>query len=106
MPADGHAVRLLMERGVDIRQHRARQLTLDLCRRAELILVMSTDQRRMVEQEYAFARGRVFRVAEFLKKDVSDPYRQPEPVFRDVLQLIEHGVRDWTQRIEKIRMAN
>jgi protein-tyrosine phosphatase len=103
MPPDITAIRLLLERGVDIRDHRARQLNRELCRRADLVLVMSTEQRLSIEREYPFSRGRVFKVAD-AATDVPDPYRQPEAAFRKSLQLIEQGVRDWTSRIEKIRM--
>lgn len=103
MPADETAVRLMRERGIDISAHRAVQLTRDACKRAELILVMSTEQRKSIEESHPFARGRVYRVGEFKKRDVPDPYRQPEHVFRDVLQMIDEGVREWLLRIPKTK---
>lgn len=101
-PADDIAVRLMRERGIDISAHRALQLTGDLCRQSDLVLVMSTSQRKRVEELYSFACGKVFRLGEFSKLDVPDPYRKPEPAFRDALQLIDQGVHEWLHRIHKI----
>jgi protein-tyrosine phosphatase len=105
MPADTIAVELLRARGIDITTHRAVQVTPAMCRWAELVLVMSADQRSRVEQTYPFLRGRAFRMCEFSKRDVPDPYRQPEGAFRESLRYIDEGVRDWQQRIKQIREA-
>lgn len=43
--ADPTACRLMAEKGLDISTHRARQLTDDMIRRADLILVMETWQK-------------------------------------------------------------
>jgi len=102
MPADETAVRLMQARGIDITAHRAMQITGDMCRQSELVLVMSAEQRKRLEQQYAFACGKVFRVCEFDKRDVPDPYRQPEAAFREALEFIEQGVSAWLQRIHKI----
>jgi protein-tyrosine phosphatase len=102
MPAEETAVQLMRARGIDISPHRALQLTRELCIDAELVLVMSAEQRKRVAERYPFAYGRTFRVGEFSKRDIPDPYRQSASVFRDSLQLIDEGVRQWLQRIQKI----
>jgi protein-tyrosine phosphatase len=102
MPADETAVRLMLSRGIDIAAHRALQITRELCLHADLVLVMSADQRKRLEKMYPAACGRVFRLGEYSKFDVPDPFRQAEKAFRESLQLIEKGVREWLQRIQKI----
>lgn len=102
MPADETAARLMEERGINIASHRAVQITGDMCKQSELVLVMSTDQRKRLERLYPFACGKVFRIGEFDERDVSDPYRQPEAAFREALRLIDSGVHAWLQRIHKI----
>ena len=102
MPADETAVRLMRTRGIDIAPHRALQITRELCAQAELVLVMTADQRKRLEEIYPFACGRVFRLGEFSKRDVPDPYRQSERAFGESLQLIDEGVREWLLRIQKI----
>jgi protein-tyrosine phosphatase len=102
MPADDTALRLMHDRGIDIGSHRAVQITREMCKQAELVLVMSADQRKTVEETYPTSRGRVFRIAEHVRRDVPDPYRQSEQVFRDALAIIEQGVRDWLDRMQRI----
>ena len=102
MPADETAVRLMNDRGIDISAHRAQQVSRSLCTQADLVLVMDTEQRQRLEGMYPQARGRVFRLGEHLKRDIPDPYRQPEMAFRDALLLIDHGAREWLRRIQQL----
>lgn len=101
-PADEAAVRLMKARGIDITPHRAVQINRELCIWAELVLVMSSDQRKRLEQAYPAVCGRVYRLCEFTKTDVPDPFRKPEQAFRESLQMIDQGVREWLQRIQKL----
>jgi len=101
-PADEIAVRLLRGRGIDIGAHRAVQVTRPLCMAADIVLVMSREQRHQLESMYPQVCGRVFRVAEHADRDVPDPYRQPEPAFRHALELIDEGVSSWVQRIQRL----
>jgi len=94
-PADPHAKALLAERGLDLSGHRARQLTPELVQGADLVLVMSTEQQRAVEQLAPAARGRVHRLGRFGGFDVPDPYRQDRAAFARALALIDRGVEDF-----------
>jgi protein-tyrosine phosphatase len=102
MPADDMAVQLMRRRGIDISGHRAVQINEDMCLRSELVLVMSTDQRKWIEGDYPAARGRVFRIAEFAKRDVPDPYKQSQRAFENAFGLIEDGVGSWLERLQKV----
>jgi protein-tyrosine phosphatase len=102
MPADDAAVRLMGALHIDITSHRAVQITSEACQHADLVLAMTAEQRKLIEQRYPVARGRVFRIAEFSKRDVPDPYRRPEGAFREALALIDQGVREWLRRIDQI----
>jgi protein-tyrosine phosphatase len=101
-PADEIAVKLLRERGLDLTGHRAVQITRKMCADADMIMVLSREQRREVETLYPEICGRVFRLGEHADRDVPDPYRQPEPVFRHALKLIDEGVTSWVQRIRRL----
>jgi len=100
--ADPIACELMSERGLSIESHRARQLNLDMCQRADLILVMDRDQRRTVQERYLFAAGKVFRLCEFSDQDVPDPYRSGRNVFQRSLTLIEDGAQQWIKRISRV----
>jgi protein-tyrosine phosphatase len=101
-PADEIARELMHKRGISIDSHRAQQIGLDVCQRADLILVMDGKQRRSVEERYLFAAGKVFRLCEFSDQDVPDPYRAGRASFERALTLIEDGTQQWVQRISRV----
>src|SRR5512146_1980131 len=102
-PADPTAQELMMARGVDISMHRARQLTPEMIRSFELILVMEEGHQRDIEEMLPSARGRVHRIGRWGGFDVTDPYRRDREHFERALELIVRGVDDlekafWPQR--------
>jgi protein-tyrosine phosphatase len=101
--ADPIAQELMAGRGLDISGHRARQLTPELIRSFELIVVMEKDQQKAVEAILPSARGRVRCIGHWGGFDVPDPYRQGRPAFELALALIERGLDDfekafWSKR--------
>ncbi len=98
-PADPTAQALMGERGLDLSAHRARQLTPDLIRGAELILVMDREQQDAIEAMMPTARGRVHRIGRWGDFDVPDPYRRDRAAFERALALIERGVGDLEQAL-------
>lgn len=91
-PADPIACEVVKARGLDLGAHRARQLTPELIRRADLVLTMEADQQRAVEELDSSARGRVHRIGRIGRFDVPDPYRQGRAAFEQSLALIERGI--------------
>jgi protein-tyrosine phosphatase len=102
MPADETAVRLMREHDIDITGHRAVQITRQMCTQADIVLAMDPEQRKRLEAMYPQACGRIFRLGEYTKRDIPDPYRQSELAFREALSLIDEGVREWLQRIHRL----
>lgn len=100
--AEPIAIQIMAERGIDISSHRARMLTDELARDADLILVMDEQQKQLLSTQYPYARGKVFRLGEADGLDIADPYRKNAEVFRSVFSLIERGVNDWAKRIGSI----
>jgi protein-tyrosine phosphatase len=101
-PADEIAIALMRERRIDLTRHRARQITRKMCLDAEMVLVMDSDQRRRLQDIYPEACGRIFRIGEYLDRDIADPVGRTEPFFRQVLSLIDQGTAQWVQRIHKL----
>ena len=100
--ADDTAIALLDERGIDLRAHRAQQITRRLCLEADIVLVMDREQRQRLERIYPEVQGRVFRIGEHTKAEIPDPYRRPEAAFRHALALLDEGVAHWVQRIDRL----
>jgi len=97
--ADPIACRLIAEKGLDISNHRARQLTDDMIRRADLILVMETWQKAAIEARTPSAKGKIFRLGEWEKIDISDPYQKDLSEFIRSLILIEQGAAQWATKL-------
>lgn len=93
-PAAPPAVALMRERGIDITDHRARQLTSELVVSFELILVMEARHQRAVEAVSRAARGRVHPIGRWSGFDVPDPHGRDRQAFERALSLIERGVDD------------
>lgn len=97
--ADPIAMELMQLRGVDISSHRARQLTPEMGREFDLILVMESGQKRWIEQRIPELRGRVYTMGHWSDMDIPDPYRKPREHFEQALELIDQGAHDWIQRL-------
>ena len=98
-PAEPFSIQLMQEQGIDINAHRAQSLTSRMVSEADIILVMDQEQKRYIEQKYATSKGKVFRLGEFGKYDIPDPYRQDLAVFRQTYSLITQGVDALIERI-------
>ena len=98
-PAADFAVELMAERGIDISSHRAQQLTPDLVSKADLILVMESGHRRVIDENDVTARGKVHRLGEWQDKEIADPYRQDKTAFSEALADIESGIASWVEKL-------
>jgi protein-tyrosine phosphatase len=96
---DACASQLMMQKGLDNTSHRARQLTSEMIRKADLILVMETWQRNTIEKFEPSSKGKVFRLGEWGKFDISDPYQKDLSAFVQSIALIEQGVAQWVAKL-------
>lgn len=100
--ADEWAVRLMNDRGLDISQHRAQQVTRELCLEADMVLVMDSEQKQRLTYLYPQTHGRVFRLGEYTRRNIPDPYRRGETAFREALAQMDQGLTEWLKRIRKL----
>ena len=98
-PADPLSVQIMAEQGIDISAHRAQHVSARMVSEADLILVMDLEQKRHVETQYVGSRGKVFRICEFSKQDVADPYREGMERFQAAFRLIDEGVKEFVSQI-------
>ena len=98
-PAEPMAVALLAERGIDISGHRARQLTPELLRAFDLVLVMGGAQERRLAALAPWARPRIQRLGGYGGFDVPDPYGEPRSAYERALALIERGLEDYEREL-------
>ncbi len=102
-PADPTAIELMSERGINLSEHRARQVNLEFIKTSDLILVMETWQIKAVEEMMPSIRGRVHLLGRWGGFEIGDPFSKPREVFETSLSQIERGVNDWLPRLVTAR---
>jgi len=98
-PPDPKACQLMMKKGVDITGYRASQLNKEMIRKTDLILVMETAHKIAIEESEPSAKGKVFRLGEWGKFDIPDPYKQDLSAFIQSINLIEQGIALWVPKL-------
>jgi protein-tyrosine phosphatase len=96
---DETAIKLMQEKGIDISDYQATQINQRLIKEADLILVMESKHKEVIESKDPSSKGKVFRLGEWAKFDIADPYKKERKVFEESLALIETGVSDWVKKI-------
>lgn len=97
--ADPLAVEVMDEHGVDIGTHRAQQLTSELVKHYELILVMEQWQLQEIERLYPYARGRVHLLGKWGKEEIADPYKKPKAAFVEAYEKINRACEEWSKKL-------
>ena len=98
-PADESVQLLLQRRGMDISTHRAVQVSREMLRWADLILVMEDRQRLQLGQYDPSAIGKVLLLGHWIGEQVPDPYLAPLGVFEETLEIIDRAVGAWIERL-------
>lgn len=98
-PADPSAVKVMANHNIDIKSHVAKQVTAEQTRYADLILTMSTNQTKWIENHWSYCRGKTFRLGHWIDKDIADPYRHEFADFETAYQDIKASLKDWQDKI-------
>jgi len=96
--ADDKAIHCMDQLDIDIRAHIARQINAELIKKSDLILVMSNNQKKHLEQQWPFAKGKVLRLGHWQDQDVPDPYQHDQAFFDQTCHDIQKYVSDWQTR--------
>jgi len=100
--AHDHAIEAMAKLGIDIQAHRARQLTREIARSADLILTMETAHLKMVKQTLGWGQSKPRLVLEFdhqsTATEVQDPYHDPFAAYEACVQTLRpciKGINLW-----------
>lgn len=108
-PASANAIAATRELGLDITSHRARLLTEELLKDADLVLTMTSAHKQTVLLRYPFLQGKAMTLNEFaglsdeLGPDIPDPFGQSIDVYRTTARSIGRAVENITRRIKEMR---
>lgn len=98
-PADDKAQQAMLQFGISMQEHKARKLNAEMIKQADLILVMSQNQQKHLEQTWPFSKGKTFRLGHWQDKNVADPYQKDQETFNQACLLIQQCTADWKQHI-------
>lgn len=85
--------------GLDCPTHVARKLSRDMCREADLLLVMETRQKEKVMAMVPEASGKVMLLGHWIDEEIPDPYKKSREVYEHAYELIEKAVVGWQKRL-------
>lgn len=93
--ADPKAIHCMDQYNIDIRSHTARQVTDQLIKWADIILVMTQNQQNYIENLWPFAYGKTFRLGHWQHQNIKDPYQHDQIFFNETCCLIRSFLLDW-----------
>ncbi|HHZ02538.1 MAG TPA: low molecular weight protein arginine phosphatase [Tissierellia bacterium] len=111
--ANEKSISALKEMGIDIRDHRARQLT-DEIMNTDLILTMTLNHKRIIEDYYKHRKEKlpkIYTLKEFaakisgekpLKLDIDDPYGRSHHVYKKTRDEIIEDLKKILKNIDKL----
>ena len=104
-PAHKYTNQILKEYGLDASNHVAMQVNRDLMNWADLVLVMENGHKQHLESKYLESRGKVYRLGEWLGKEIEDPIGKPVEMFEDAFKTMHYAAEAWMNRLVGITTA-
>ena len=99
-PADKMAAEVALTHGYSLEGHQAQQLTSDLCRDFDLILVMEKGHIDAVTSIAPEARGKTMLFGQWIgQQDIPDPYRLSKEAFDHAYDLIDQAATAWEKKL-------
>ncbi len=97
--ADPVAVRVAAESQIDLRSHRAKQLTDEMVEQHDVILVMDTKHMEAISDYYPNIQDKVFMFTQLVDaSSIEDPYKRGELFFRLAFNQIDEAAEAWVTR--------
>ena len=95
--AHEHAIAEMARLGIDISDHRARQITREIARSADLILVMETAHVAQVKRLLPWGKKKPRLITEFdqqsVMREIDDPYGQPQNAYAQCIQILKPCIK-------------
>jgi protein-tyrosine phosphatase len=100
-PASAYTIAEMLERGIDIRTHRSRNIEEALIRRADLILVMTRNHAEALSVAFPDQSDKLYLLSDMVREtyDISDPYGGTRLEYSSVAQELEQLIDAGYDRI-------
>ena len=104
------AVEVLKGLELDVSGHSARQLTAEILEDVDLVLTMTVNHKRSIQQKFPSVAAKVFTIKEYAGKteelDIHDPYGYGLEAYRRVADELQTNLALIWKRLEAEREAN
>lgn len=112
--ANEKAVKVLKSKGIDISQHRAKQLTEEMISQSDLILTMTVAHKKIIEY-FPYSINKVFALKEYAQiindeeinrnnLDIADPYGMDYNVYEQSMREIDTELEKIVNNINKLKI--
>lgn len=99
--ADEQAIKTAQKHNISLTDHKAQQLTKELCQKNDLILVMEKRHIEAVCSLSPESRGKTILFGHWLNdRDISDPYRKSPEAFDQIFHLIKTAAQKWVAALK------
>ena len=100
-PAAKHSIEVMKDRGLDIRNHRSRNIAEMWLEDFDLILTMEKDQKEALQVEFPGIRRRIYLLSEMIDStvDIADPVGGVVEDFEDTAVLLENTLSEGFSKI-------
>lgn len=98
-PADSMMQNVSAGHGLELKEHKAQQLTQELCDSNDLILVMEPAHIDLVASIAPNARHKTLLLGQWSVGTIADPYQKDKQAFEIALQQVLQASRQWAQKI-------
>ena len=102
------AIKVMSEQGIDISQHHAQELRVELINKADLILVMANEHKEYIHKEFPFAQNKTFLLKKFTLNNKTENNQKNErnyeiidPIGRKI-EFYRIIARELKKNLEKI----
>jgi len=100
--ADDMAAKVASEHNISLDGHVARQLTGNLCRENDLILVMEKKHYDLVCRIAPEVRGKIMLFGHWTAvQEIPDPYKKSEEAFQSVFNLLDCAAKKWAHVLNR-----
>lgn len=100
--ADPMAVTVATENTISLAGHHAKQLTPELCREYDLILVMEKSHIDAICKMTPEARGKIMLFGHWINQhEIPDPYRKSREAFEFTYRLLNDSAPKWAQALSR-----
>lgn len=100
--ADANASAIAGKRDVSLEKHSARQITAEMCRKHDLILVMEKKHINDITKLVPEVRGKTMLFGHWTgQREIPDPYRKSMEAFESVYILLDDAAQKWANALNR-----